>query len=152
MHSYDYEAVVYDGEIYCVDCLPEGVDIDDPEVMPIFADSEWNDVPVCSVCGTAHDYVTIIREEYTATTIQSRFDVKRGNDNDIVAEAHIESRYFLLGWDDSPHNMGYYLEWRYEDDAPNDENSYDDAAIDGPQGAPDWTQIAKIVNGVLGGY
>jgi hypothetical protein len=150
MYSYDYDAVVYDGEVYCVECLPEGVDTDNPEVMPIFADSEWDHVPVCSVCGTEHDYVTVIREEYTATTIQPRF--QQAHPTDIVAEAHIESRCFLLGWDDSPHNMGYYLEWRYEDDDPDNENSYDDAAIDGPQGAPDWTQIAKIVNGVLGGY
>ncbi|HOR77249.1 MAG TPA: hypothetical protein PLG04_00400 [Anaerolineaceae bacterium] len=63
MYSYDYDAVVYDGEVYCVECLPEGVDTDNPEVMPIFADSEWDYVPVCSICGAEHDYVTVIREE-----------------------------------------------------------------------------------------
>lgn len=62
MYSYDYEAVVYDGEIYCVGCLPEGVSVDSDEVSPIFADSEWDYYPVCADCGTVHDYVNLTAE------------------------------------------------------------------------------------------
>ena len=60
MKSYDYEAMTYDADIYCVECLPEGVTAKD--AYPIFADSEWDSVPVCCVCGTEHDYVSIIKE------------------------------------------------------------------------------------------
>ena len=63
MKSYDYKAVTYDGEVYCIDCLPKEIDINDEEVMPIFADSEWDYVPVCCVCGYEHDYVIILGEE-----------------------------------------------------------------------------------------
>jgi hypothetical protein len=57
MKSYDYNAVVYDGEIYCIGCLP-------PELMdeaaPIFAGHAWDIVPVCCRCGQEHDYVTLL--------------------------------------------------------------------------------------------
>ena len=52
MKSYDYEAVVLDGEIYCVECCPELY-----RTEPIFADSEWDHFPICMNCGTCHDYV-----------------------------------------------------------------------------------------------
>ena len=39
MKSFDYEAVVYDGAVYCVDCCP--VDVESEDVSPIFADQEW---------------------------------------------------------------------------------------------------------------
>lgn len=57
MKSYDYEAVAYDADVYCVDCLPEEMDVESDEVSPIFADSEWDDIPVCCVCGEVHEYV-----------------------------------------------------------------------------------------------
>ena len=60
MKAYDYDAVVYDCDIYCVECLPDNVDIDSEDVMPIFADSEWGYVPVCCSCGTEHDYIAIL--------------------------------------------------------------------------------------------
>ena len=147
MYSYDYDAVVYDGEVYCVECLPEGVDTDNPEVMPIFADSEWDYVPVCSICGAEHDYVTVIREEYTATTIKQQFSEI---EHDDISEAHIGPYYLLLGWDVSdPYNAGYYLEWRHENDNPDNDYNYDGNAIDGERGAPDWAQVAKIANSLL---
>lgn len=63
MNSYDYDAVAYDADIYCVECLPKDVDVDDAEsVYPIFADSEWDDAPVCCVCKTIHDYVTVLNK------------------------------------------------------------------------------------------
>ena len=62
MKAYDYKAVAYDGEIYCVECLPDGITVDDDEVSPIFADSEWDTYPVCDTCGAEHEYVTRLRE------------------------------------------------------------------------------------------
>jgi hypothetical protein len=45
--------------LYCVDCLPDGIDVDSEDVSPIFADSEWNSYPVCCECGAKHDYVSL---------------------------------------------------------------------------------------------
>jgi hypothetical protein len=59
MHSFDFEAVTYDGAVYCVGCLPKGVSVDDEDVMPIFADSEWDHKPVCDHCHEAHDYMNV---------------------------------------------------------------------------------------------
>ena len=67
MMDCDYEAVVYDSEIYCIGCLPDGVDVNDIDsdgydiCAPIFAGSGWDYAPVCCVCGAVHDYVTIIK-------------------------------------------------------------------------------------------
>jgi hypothetical protein len=60
MKSYDYDAVVYDGDIYCTNCLPAMI-LDDENTMPIFADSEWGYIPVCCRCGCSHDYVTVLQ-------------------------------------------------------------------------------------------
>ena len=67
MKSYDYNAVTYhDGAIYCTSCLPKGVRLLSEGVYPIFADSEWDYYPGCSVCGEVHDYVglTTYGQEY----------------------------------------------------------------------------------------
>jgi hypothetical protein len=70
MRSCDFEAVVFgdpdDCPIeLCVECLPEGVDVEDERVSPIFADQEWDRTVVCDKCGTEHDYMNITdaREE-----------------------------------------------------------------------------------------
>lgn len=60
MKSFDYYTVVYDSEIYCCGCLPEGIDIDSDDIQPIFADSEWNYVPCCCKCDTEHDYINLL--------------------------------------------------------------------------------------------
>ena len=66
MHDYDYDAVLYDGEIYCTGCLPDGVDVDgvdadgDDICQPIFAGSEWDAYPICCQCGAVHDYVMLL--------------------------------------------------------------------------------------------
>lgn len=60
MKSYDYEACAYDGAIYCIACLPEGVTTEDAD--PIFAGSEWDAYPVCDHCGGVHDYVSLTTE------------------------------------------------------------------------------------------
>lgn len=59
MHCFDYNAVVYDGAVYCTACLPDGIDENSEEVSPIFADSECDCYPVCEHCGSEHDYVTL---------------------------------------------------------------------------------------------
>jgi len=60
MKSWEFEAVTFNGDIYCNDCCP--VDTDSPEVSPIFADSEWDYLPVCDHCGTEHDYVGLTED------------------------------------------------------------------------------------------
>jgi hypothetical protein len=64
MNASDYEAVGYRSEIYCIDCLPSGVDIQGEDVTPVFADSEWNYYPVCTMCGCEHDYVVLIKQDH----------------------------------------------------------------------------------------
>jgi hypothetical protein len=58
MKSYDYNAYTCDGAVYCITCLPP--EAHDDDIHPIFADSEWDYVPVCDACGMEHDYVTIL--------------------------------------------------------------------------------------------
>jgi len=56
--AYDFEACVFDDEVYCNECLP--VDIGREDVYPIFVDSDWDYPPVCCVCGHVHDYMTVL--------------------------------------------------------------------------------------------
>lgn len=58
MNAFDYDAVIYDGDVYCISCLPETVSEDEYE--PIFADSEWQEYPVCCECEETHFYVKIL--------------------------------------------------------------------------------------------
>jgi hypothetical protein len=62
MKSYEFEAVIYNGNIYCCGCLPIGVNINDDDVMPIYMDSEWYFIPVCCDCGEEHLYVNLLDE------------------------------------------------------------------------------------------
>jgi hypothetical protein len=39
MKTFDFEAFVYDGEVYCTECLPPGTDVEGEEVHPVFAGS-----------------------------------------------------------------------------------------------------------------
>jgi hypothetical protein len=55
MKAWDYDFVTYDGEIYCIDHSPAGLNHDG--VNPIFASSEWDYYPSCDVCGKLCDYV-----------------------------------------------------------------------------------------------
>ena len=59
MKSYDFNAVVYDGSVYCTGCLPVGIDVDDAEVQPIFADEEWDSPAECESCGELHEYMNL---------------------------------------------------------------------------------------------
>jgi hypothetical protein len=65
MKSNDFDAVTYQGEVYCWDHLPDGVTLKNEEVNPIFADSEWDYYPVCCHCGIVHDYVSLLPQDVT---------------------------------------------------------------------------------------
>lgn len=60
MKAYDFEAVVFEGSVFCNRCLPAGVTVDDAEVQPIFAYEEWDAPAVCERCGAEHDYMTVV--------------------------------------------------------------------------------------------
>jgi len=56
--------------------LPDGVNVDDEEVQPIFADSEEDYYPCCNECGEEHNYVGL-------TTEGQAYEAKRqAKDND----------------------------------------------------------------------
>jgi len=75
MKSYHYEAVVYEGEIFCVECLPDGISEHSDDVMPIFANSEWDYTPICCKCGCEHDYVSIIPHDVNWQHDGDLFDI-----------------------------------------------------------------------------
>jgi hypothetical protein len=62
MKVYDYDAVAFDGDVYCIECLPEGVNPESEDCYPVFAGSEWDSYPVCCQCGQVHDYVSLTPE------------------------------------------------------------------------------------------
>ena len=64
MKAFEYEAVVYDGQEYCVECLPEGVDVESDDVSPIFAHCEVDRPVVCCVCEAEHTYMDVAFEQY----------------------------------------------------------------------------------------
>jgi hypothetical protein len=66
MKAFDYYAVTYESEVYCVECLPRGLTVDSETVHPIFAGSEWDYVPVCDRCGCEHDYVVLLGKAVAA--------------------------------------------------------------------------------------
>lgn len=57
MMLYEFEAVAYNGEVYCSECCP--IDINDASVTPIFASDEVDEVQICCECGCEHDYMNI---------------------------------------------------------------------------------------------
>jgi hypothetical protein len=56
------DAVVFQGDVRCVECLPKGMTPDDPKVQPIFADSEWTSYFTCDMCGREHVYIRLTTE------------------------------------------------------------------------------------------
>ncbi len=62
MNACDFNAYTHDGAVYCVGCLPDGVDPNGEEVSPIFGDAEWDYYPTCDACGYEHDYVSLTTE------------------------------------------------------------------------------------------
>jgi hypothetical protein len=62
LKSWSYAGYTYDGDTYCTNHLPAGVDKDGDDVSPIFADSEWDYYPCCAECGAVFDYVNLTDE------------------------------------------------------------------------------------------
>lgn len=62
MKSFDYDAVAYEGDYYCTECLPDGVDVESDDVQPVFADAEVDNYPVCGACHAEHDYMALTTE------------------------------------------------------------------------------------------
>ena len=60
MNCYDFDAVVYEHDVWCIECLPAGINENSNGVVPIFADSEWDYIPTCYVCGGVHDYIMLL--------------------------------------------------------------------------------------------
>lgn len=63
MQPYDYDAVVYNNDIWCIGCLPDRIDEKSDGVEPIFASSEWEYYPVCYQCGKEHNYIVLLGSE-----------------------------------------------------------------------------------------
>ena len=94
MKSYDYEAVVYDCEEYCIECLPVGVSVDSEDVAPIFADAALDFAPVCAKCGAVHDYMNL-----PPTPKFYRFEMREGDDNDVsVSEFFVRAQSEDASW------------------------------------------------------
>lgn len=77
MHSCKFYAVTHESEVYCLGCLPDGVELADDTVHPIFPDSEWDYYPVCDHCSTVHDYVCLLPASFNATEIHLWFERDR---------------------------------------------------------------------------
>jgi hypothetical protein len=71
MRCCDFEFVVYDCSILCLDCAGSRADSED--ASPIFADSEWNYAPACEECGEVCEYVTVLQppEDRDAEAVES---------------------------------------------------------------------------------
>lgn len=95
MKSYDYEAVVFDGEIYCIECLPTNASKE--ECDPIFADSEWDNYPTCCECFHVHDYVSLIqpKNEFWCIQKMSRWSENPcPYDGPAIRNAGIKAKYY----------------------------------------------------------
>lgn len=57
-----YDAVVWNGAVYCILCLTKatGHTSGDPGVLPIFATDEWQHPPQCDRCGKVHTYMQVL--------------------------------------------------------------------------------------------
>lgn len=85
MKSYDYNAVIYDGECYCAECLPKDISPDNEEVSPIFADSEHDGYPTCSICGETHKYVNLTSKGYGVECDRENIEVFHMGENEFAS-------------------------------------------------------------------
>lgn len=46
----DLVGAVFEGQIYCWDCLPESVSSSDSSLDPFFSSTDWGFIPKCCVC------------------------------------------------------------------------------------------------------
>lgn len=96
MNAFDYDAVVYDGDIYCLYCLPDDASEDD--YNPIFADSEWSQPPICSNCQEVHHYVKIVFPKQTLVSKTKKEYILQGNG--FVLEKISLNKVAELYWDE----------------------------------------------------
>lgn len=61
MEHYNFYAVLYNGKVYCTDCLP--VSITNDLVTPIIATNTLSYIPKCCKCKIIFDYMNIINEK-----------------------------------------------------------------------------------------
>jgi hypothetical protein len=97
MKVYEFDAVTYDGDVYCNNCLPDGVEIEDDDVAPIFAGDEWQEYPVCCVCGEVHKYMSLIQTRVGAPPPPSPDDVIRVGDIVMYSRKWLQSAGFVTG-------------------------------------------------------
>lgn len=71
MKAWDFDAVVYDGAVYCVECVPRKAKAE--ETAPIFACHELDAYPTCSKCGGLHDYMGLTRDGIEYERRQGRY-------------------------------------------------------------------------------
>lgn len=86
MHDFDIVGYVYEGEIYCPDCLPETPAMD--EYPPIFAGDEAVDCPMhCGECGALIEGQALTAEgmDYVAEHIAEHIVSGRGRSG-VLAE------------------------------------------------------------------
>lgn len=57
MKSWEYRAVIYNGQALCVSCVPS--DAQSEDIAPIFASEELEEYPICAVCAEVHIYPKI---------------------------------------------------------------------------------------------
>jgi hypothetical protein len=109
MKAYDFEAVVFDGAVYCVDCLTHGTDVNADDVSPVFADSEWDVYPVCDACGTVHDYVSLTLDGAMEAEISERAQDQPYFDRFDICEAYYVLRMAgcLSGTDGRLESIGF---------------------------------------------
>lgn len=71
MESWNFDAVTFDGDVYCNECLP--VDLDSEGVYPILASSKVDRYPACAVCGKKHDYMELAKKQKKTKKNPGRF-------------------------------------------------------------------------------
>ncbi len=72
MNVLGFDAVEFQGKVYCIGCLPDPISLNDEDVLPIFANSVVKEFPNCEACGVQHDYM------WTTTVIERIKSINSG--------------------------------------------------------------------------
>lgn len=107
MKSYDYDAVVIEGAVYCVGCVGEGTDLGGDDVAPIFADSEHDSYPTCDACGAEHDYVSLT-DEGRAARAADEVNAKFGEVDALEAAQGLH--WYAVDWHDGQWSLLYRVQ------------------------------------------
>lgn len=89
MRTCDFDAVYFEGECYCNECLPDNMDTNEEEVSPIFAESSCSTYPVCIKCGYVHTYMDL--DDIEPTLQMLREYTHRGWGNSEYLDECVES-------------------------------------------------------------